>query len=79
MFLWNNISVKGNVKRHENFFLLFREHNYVQDARNVKMVLNFIGNSHTFRLLFWYFLCLSKSLRNDFLCKVNFADFKGAI
>ena len=43
------------------------------------MVPNFIYNSLTFPLLFSLFSCISKSLRKDFLGKVNLADFEKAI
>ena len=43
------------------------------------MITSFIYNGHTLPVLFSSSLSLSKSLRNDFLSKVNLADFKRAI
>ena len=65
--------------RKTNFLLLFHEQNYISDLRNVTMVSTLIYNSYTFPVLFSSFRCLSKSLRKDFLCKVNLFDIKRAI
>ena len=58
---------------------LFGQHNYLEDASNVTMVLNFIDNKRTFHVLFCSFLGLNKYFRKDFLYKGNNADFKSAI
>ena len=74
MFLRNNV----RVKKHEKtiFLLLFSEQNYGEDLENVTVPTNVIYNSHTLPFLFSSFPCLSKSLRKNFLCKVNLAGFK---
>ena len=58
-----------------NFLLVFHEENYISDLRNVTMVGTLIYDSHTFLVFFSSFLCLGKSLRKDFLCKVTLSDF----
>ena len=74
MFLGKNVNHNQTWK--DKFLLLFYERNYVQGLDNVTMVPNFIYNSDTFSLLILSFPCLSKSLRRDFLCQLNLADFK---
>ena len=74
MFLGNNITVKKHDKN--SFLLLFNEQSFDSNLENLTVATNLIYNSHIFPLLFSCFPCLSKSLRKDFLCKVNLADFK---
>ena len=74
MFLGKNVN--HNQAWKDKFLLLFYEQNYVHDLDNVTMVSNFIYNSDTFSLLILSVHCLSISLRRDFLCQVNLADFK---
>ena len=57
---------------------LFGAHNYLEDANNGTVVLNFIDNNRTFHVLFCSFLGLNKYFRKDFLYKGNDADFKSA-
>ena len=48
----------------------------LSDLGNLPMATSFIYNRHTLLVLFSAFVCLSKSLRKDFMSKLNLADFK---
>ena len=74
MFLGSNLTVKKDDKT--TFLFLFNDQNYGYDLENITVATNLIYNSHTLPLLFSSFPCLSKSLRKDFMCKVNLAMFK---
>ena len=74
MFLGQTITVKKQQKG--IFLLLFSDANYVEDLKNVTVATKVIDNSHTLPFLFSSFPCLSKSLRKNFLYKINLTDFK---
>ena len=73
MFLGQTTTVKKPQKG--IFLMLFSDANYVEDLENVTVATNVIYNSHTLPFLFPSFPCLSKSLRKNFLYKVNLTDF----
>ena len=51
----------------------------VEDLGNIAMLSNFIYNNHILSYLFLSSPFVIKSLRKDFLCKVNLAGFKRAV
>ena len=66
-------------KKKKTFLLLFRDQNNVEVLGNITMVTSFNYNIHTLAIFFSPIFCLSKSLRKDFLCKVNHSDFQRTI